>query len=33
MDVDREVAPQLAAADRLLPELVGAAESVSGRLG
>src|SRR3954464_11018100 len=32
MDVDREVGSQLAAADHLLPELVAAAESVSGPL-
>jgi histidine ammonia-lyase len=32
MDVDREVASQLAAADRLLPELVAAAEGVTGPL-
>ncbi|MDX6285349.1 MAG: histidine ammonia-lyase [Frankiales bacterium] len=32
MDVDREVASQLAAADRLLPDLVAAAESVAGPL-
>ncbi len=32
MDVDREVAAQLAAADRLLPELIAAAESAAGLL-
>jgi histidine ammonia-lyase len=32
MDTDREVAPQLAAVDALLPELVAAAESVAGPL-
>jgi hypothetical protein len=32
MDVDREVSPQLVAADRLLPDLVAAAESVAGSL-
>jgi histidine ammonia-lyase len=32
MDVDREVSPQLVAADRLLPDLVAAAESVTGSL-
>jgi histidine ammonia-lyase len=33
MNVDREVAPQLAAVDALLPELVAAAEGVAGPLG
>lgn len=33
MDVDREVAPQIAAVDELLPELVAAAEDVAGPLG
>jgi hypothetical protein len=32
MDVDREVSSQLMAADGLLPELVAAAESVTGPL-
>lgn len=32
MDVDREVAPQLAAVERLLPELVAAAQAVVGPL-
>jgi histidine ammonia-lyase len=32
MNVDREVAPQLAAVDALLPELVAAAEGVAGSL-
>ncbi len=32
MDLDREVAPQLAAADALLPELVATAEEVTGPL-
>ena len=32
MDVDREVAPQLAVADAVLPELVAAAEGVTGPL-
>jgi histidine ammonia-lyase len=33
MSVDREVAPQIAAVDVLLPALVEAAESVAGPLG
>ena len=33
MNVDREVAPQMAAVDALLPELVAAAEGVAGPLG
>ena len=32
MNVDREVAPQLAAVDALLPDLVSAAEGVAGPL-
>jgi hypothetical protein len=32
MDIDREVGSQLVAADHLLPELVAAAESVTGPL-
>ena len=32
MNVDREVAPQIAAVDAMLPELVAAAESVAGTL-
>jgi histidine ammonia-lyase len=33
MDVDREVASQLATAEAMLPELVSVAESVTGPLG
>jgi hypothetical protein len=32
MDVDREVTPQIEAVQALLPELVAAAEDVTGRL-